>query len=173
MTRILLILICLVSVFATTGRAQDILGRGEAGAPRVWVQIEAKPSLLDARNAARRYAATLPEVGGFTLGNGWYAIALGPYSREEGERVARLSPRGADPRDSYIARRSAYERQFWPVGASLDDRTADDAPMRRQLRRAGPVPPGRNRPRGPHQRRPPEREDAVRTAKGPDLGRGL
>jgi peptidoglycan hydrolase-like protein with peptidoglycan-binding domain len=129
MLRILLILICIVSSGATTGRAQDILGRDGAGAPPVWVQIEAKPSLLEARDAARRYAAALPSVGGFTLGNGWYAIALGPYPRDEAERLLRdYRLAGRIPRDSYIARRSAYQRQFWPVGASLDDRRTPDTP---------------------------------------------
>lgn len=125
MTRIVLILICLVSLCATPGRAQDVLGRDGSDAPLVWVQIEARPSLLDARDAARRYAATLPEVGAFTLGNGWYAIALGPYRRDEAERILRDYRRdGRIARDSYIARRSAYQRQFWPVGASLEETSA-------------------------------------------------
>lgn len=126
MLRILLILICIVS---SSAHAQDIMGRDGAGAPPVWVQIEAKPSLLEARDAARRYAATLPSVGAFTLGNGWYAIALGPYPRDEAERLLRDERlAGRIPRDSYIARRSAYQRQFWPVGASLDDRSTPDTP---------------------------------------------
>ena len=129
MLRILLILICIVSSGATTGRAQDIPGRDGAGATPVWVQIEAKPTLLGARDTARRYAAMLPQVGGFALGNGWYAIALGPYPPDDAERLLRDYRRaGRIPRDSYIARRSAYQRQFWPVGASLDNRTRDDAP---------------------------------------------
>jgi hypothetical protein len=128
MTRLVLILISLLSVCATTAHAQDVLGRGGAGAPLVWVQIEAKPSLLEARDAARRYAATLPEVGAFTLGNGWYAIALGPYPRDEAERILRDYRRdGRIARDSYIARRSAYQRQFWPVGASPEDPPAPTA----------------------------------------------
>jgi len=130
MLRILLFLICIVSSGATTGRAQEVLGRDGAGASPVWVQIEAKPSLLEARDAARRYAKTLPSVGGFTLGNGWYAIALGPYPRDEAERILRDYRRtGQIARDSYIARSSAYQRQFWPVGASLNDGRVDDAPV--------------------------------------------
>lgn len=122
MSRFILVFICIVALGATTGRAQEVLGRDDAGTPRVWVQIEAKSSLLSARDAAQRYAADLPEVGGFTLGNGWYAIALGPYSREVAAQVLSDYRReGRIPSDSYIARRSAYERQFWPAGASLQD----------------------------------------------------
>lgn len=126
MLRIFLVLMCLAFVGATEGRAQQ--GPGVSTAPVVWVQIEAKSSLAEARDAARRYAATLPSVNGFSLGNGWYAIALGPYDRDAAERLLREYRRdGRIARDSYIARSSAYERQFWPVGAGSSDRPAPTA----------------------------------------------
>lgn len=122
MSRFVLLLTCLLAFATTKGDAQEISGRTDPGTPQVWVQIEAKPNLLGARDTARRYAATLPEVGGFTLGNGWYAIALGPYTRDVAAQVLSDYRReGRIPRDSYIARRSAYERQFWPAGQSLLD----------------------------------------------------
>jgi len=86
----------------------------------VWVQIEAQPSLNDAQIATRRYAATLADVNGFSLGRGWYAIALGPYRRDEAERVLQVyRAEGVIARDSYIAESRDYQQQFWPIGANL------------------------------------------------------
>ena len=86
---------------------------------QVWVQIEAQPTLAEAQAAIRRYGGRLQDVNGFTLDGGWYAVALGPYSREDAGRVLFvLRSEGAIPRDSYIAFPSAYRRQFYPVGAN-------------------------------------------------------
>ena len=85
-----------------------------------WVQIEAQPSLNAAEGRARFYAGGLPDVNGFSLGGGWYAIALGPYSPEDAETVLngyRLD--GRIPRDSFIAYTPSFRQQFWPVGANL------------------------------------------------------
>lgn len=93
--------------------------------PPVWVQIEAQPSLTEAQAGARSYAASLPDVNGFSLGRGWYAIALGPYRREEAQRVLQVyRAEGVIPRDSYIAESSAYQQQFWPIGASFPEQPA-------------------------------------------------
>lgn len=106
---------------ATALRGQD--------APQVWIQIEARPSLTEAQEGARAYAATLPDVNGFSLGRGWYAIALGPYRREEARRVLEVyRAEGVIPRDSYIAESSAYKQQFWPIGASFPGQPATAQP---------------------------------------------
>lgn len=87
-----------------------------------WVQIEAQPSLISAEDRARAYAAELPDVNGFSLGGGWYALALGPYSPEDAETVLRgYRNEGRIPRDSFIAYSAAFRQQFWPVGANLLD----------------------------------------------------
>src|SRR6056297_387991 len=87
------------------------------GTGRVWVQIEAQPSLAEARARARDYARDLPDVNGFSLGRGWYAITLGPYSEAEAERVLQVYRReGVIARDSYVAQTSEYGRRFWPAG---------------------------------------------------------
>jgi len=83
---------------------------------QLWVQIEAQPSLAEARDRARAYAQRLPDVNGFSLGGGWYAIALGPYSEVEAERVLEVYRReGVIARDSYVAETSDYGRRFWPA----------------------------------------------------------
>jgi hypothetical protein len=85
-----------------------------------WVQIEAQPSLNAAEARARDYAGNLPDVNGFSLGGGWYAVALGPYTAEDAETVLRGYRReGRIPRDSFIAFSAAFRQQFWPVGANL------------------------------------------------------
>ena len=84
-----------------------------------WVQIEAHPTLAEAEERARLFARRLPDVAGFALGGGWYAVALGPYTRETAEDVLASYRAAAEiPQDSYIARASDYERQFWPIGAA-------------------------------------------------------
>lgn len=86
----------------------------------VWVQVEAQPSLAQARDRAQDFAATLPDVNGFSLGGGWYAIALGPYQPDDAQEVLRVyRSEGQIPRDSYIAESSSFRRQFWPVGTNL------------------------------------------------------
>ena len=47
-----------------------------------WVQIEAQPSLLEAEARARDHARTLSDVQAFSIGSGWYAIAMGPYTEQ-------------------------------------------------------------------------------------------
>ena len=79
----------------------------------VWIQIEAQPNLNTATERARDYAADLPDVNGFSLGGGWYGIALGPYARSDAEQVLRVyRSEGVIPRDSYIALSSAFRQQF-------------------------------------------------------------
>ena len=78
----------------------------------VWIQIEARPTLAEAQDRARAYAAEIPDVNGFALPSGWYAIALGPYVRADAEQVLRVYR--ADrivPNDSYIVLHTALAPQ--------------------------------------------------------------
>ncbi len=96
----------------------------------VWVQVEAQPSLREAQERAQVYASTLPDVNGFRLNSGWYAIVIGPYARSDAEQVLRVyRAEGEIPRDSYIAFSSAFGQQFWPVGANLLDRGIATPPV--------------------------------------------
>ncbi|MEP4249324.1 serine protease [Tateyamaria sp.] len=96
----------------------------------VWVQVEAQPNLATATQRAQDFAANLPDVNGFSLGAGWYGIALGPYTRQDAEQVLRVyRNEGVIPRDSYIALGSSFRQQFWPVGANVLDRGVVDAPL--------------------------------------------
>ncbi|MDJ0827016.1 MAG: serine protease [Rhodobacter sp.] len=90
-----------------------------AAAQAIFVQVEAHPSLTVAQNRARAFAAALPDVNGFRLGSGWYAIALGPYDENSAiARLQRLRAQRAIPADSYLVEAQAYSQQFWPAGAN-------------------------------------------------------
>ncbi|QFT60417.1 Putative peptidoglycan binding domain protein [Sulfitobacter sp. THAF37] len=95
----------------------------------VWVQIEAQPSLTVATDRARAYASTLEDVNGFSLGGGWYGIAVGPYRRADAEEVLRSYVRdGLVPRDSFIQLSIRFRQQFWPVGANVLNNGVIDPP---------------------------------------------
>ena len=87
--------LALWAAMAGTSWAQD---------SQVWVQLEALPTLDRAELAAQGYSDQLPDVEGFYLGSGWYAVALGPYTSEEAEAVlANLRAEGVIPGDALLA----------------------------------------------------------------------
>lgn len=106
-----LLFLCMTAAFAPPAGAQE----------RVWLQIEAQPSLREAEDRARAYAALFPDVAGFALGSGWYAIALGPHQDRAAaqDRLALLKQEGMIPRDSYLADGRGYRDAFWPAGLAL------------------------------------------------------
>lgn len=91
-----------------------------AAQERWWVQIEARPSLVEAQQRAQFFAEDRQNVVGFYLGTGWYGIALGPYSRADaGSLMSTLKSSGAIPIDSFLSRGRSYRTQFWPVGIGI------------------------------------------------------
>lgn len=95
----------------------------------VWVQIEAQPNLAAATQRARDYTALLEDVNGFSLGGGWYGIAVGPYRRSDAVQVLRTYVRDRlVPRDSFIQSSDKFRQQFWPVGANVLNRDVVEAP---------------------------------------------
>lgn len=107
-----------------------VLGLGLAGAARAqdaWVQIEAQPSLREAEERARAYSGVFPNVAGFRMTTGWYAIALGPYTPDEAARqLALLKGERMIPADSFIDDGRRFGLRFWPVGAAAG--AAPEAP---------------------------------------------
>ena len=95
------------------------LAAGPAAAQQQsWIQVKAERTLREAEASARAYAARLSPVAGFRMRSGWYAIALGPFSRPEAERTLRqLRITRQIPADSYLTDGRGYLRQFWPAGA--------------------------------------------------------
>ncbi len=83
---------------------------------QVWVQVEAQPNQLVAEERARAYAAVFPDVQGYRLRSGWYAIVLGPYGVAEGAaRLADLRRENLVPADSFIAFGPDLRDPFWPA----------------------------------------------------------
>ena len=105
----------------------------------VWVQIEAQPTLQAAQDRAQIYANTLPDVNGFRLNSGWYAIVIGPYLRSDADQVLQVyRAEGQIPSDSFIAFSNALGPQFWPVGANVLDRGAVTPPVQTQAQTEQP-----------------------------------
>ena len=167
-----LCLVLFTAPMAALGQATTDPGR------QVFIQIESQPTLAEARARAQAYARQLPDVNGFSVGRGWYGIALGPYRLEEAARVLDVYRReGRIARDSYIADTDDYGRRFWPAGR---DRRARGRAGRPPTRARAPTPskpyPSRNRPRpirGARERAPPHPRRARRIAGGAPMGRVL
>jgi peptidoglycan hydrolase-like protein with peptidoglycan-binding domain len=103
-----------------------------AGAQQLgWVQIEARPSEAQAIERARAYAARLPNVNGFALPSGWYAIALGPYDPFTAEQeLRRLRAQGAVPGDSFISDGRGFGRRIFGDGLTvLPEQVAAPPPL--------------------------------------------
>ena len=71
------------------GATTVLVAQAAIAQERVFIQIEAQPSLTQAEAALRGYASRLDNVNGFSLGGGWYGIALGPYSPDDAGQLLR------------------------------------------------------------------------------------
>ncbi|SIS79171.1 Putative peptidoglycan binding domain-containing protein [Roseivivax lentus] len=125
------------------GSALWLLAGAAAAQEAHYIQIEAHPALAVAESRARDFAAQLPDVNGFSLGAGWYGIALGPYDEAEANRL-RLALRSAGriPPDSYVEEAEEYARRFFPVGADAVQSpapAAEEGPQGTEEVRAAPV----------------------------------
>ncbi|MGD9918631.1 MAG: trypsin-like peptidase domain-containing protein [Paenirhodobacter sp.] len=94
---------------------------GAGWAEPSWVQIEAQPSLAKAQERARDWGTTFPDLAGFAMNSGWYAIAIGPFDdiATATTELRRLRREGLIPADSYVSDGNRFRGQFWPVGAAL------------------------------------------------------
>ncbi|MCW8842349.1 MAG: peptidoglycan-binding protein [Rhodobacteraceae bacterium] len=108
-----------------------------------WLQIEAHPSLTVATQRAQTYAEALPDVHGFALGNGWYAVTIGPFDRPSAEvRLRQLRAQGDIPRDSFVVPREALRQRIWPAGTEPQPTTIAPAQQPAQLQaNTTPQPP--------------------------------
>ncbi len=88
---------------------------------QAWVQVEAQPTLTQAETRARAYAQDFPNVFGYRLRSGWYAIAIGPFSADDAiSQLRALRSERLIPSDSFVADGSNFGQQFWPAGAPAD-----------------------------------------------------
>ncbi|WP_136441163.1 serine protease [Pacificoceanicola onchidii] len=108
------------NIFVALAAASFAASAAFAQEETVFIQVEARTSLNGAQQSIRSFSEELQDVNGFSLGGGWYGIALGPYTRTQAQaRLGELLRSGAIPPDSYIATAQSYGQQFWPVGAQL------------------------------------------------------
>ncbi|MBL4918254.1 serine protease [Szabonella alba] len=106
------------AAFLLTLCAGMLLSLAASAQERAWVQIEAQPTLTQAETRARAYAQVFPDVAGFRMTSGWYAIVLGPYSPDAGlARLAQLRSENLIPADSFIAAGQQFRQPYWPIGA--------------------------------------------------------
>ena len=119
-----------------------LIADGAHAQETVYIQIEAQPSLREAEDAVRGYAAQLNDVNGFTLGGGWYGIALGPFTPDEASaRLRSLRLSGQIPRDSYLAASDEYRDRFFPVGGVFGGERPAPAPAAPQITPPAPSAP--------------------------------
>lgn len=86
-----------------------------------YIQVEARPSEAQALDRADAYSQRLQGIGGYRMTTGWYAIAIGPFSREVAEaQLEGLRASGQIPSDSYLTSRATYSQQFWPPGTTFE-----------------------------------------------------
>ncbi|WP_170063362.1 serine protease [Albidovulum inexpectatum] len=110
-----------------------VMSAGAAMAQQTWIQVEARATLAQAELRARDYAADFPDVAGFAMTTGWYAIALGPDTPEGARRrMQALKREGLIPSDSYVTEGRRYTARFWPrdgaVGTALAPQAAPASP---------------------------------------------
>jgi peptidoglycan hydrolase-like protein with peptidoglycan-binding domain/S1-C subfamily serine protease len=106
------------ALFAMIAALLALAALPAAAQDRVWVQIEAQPTLAEATDRARAYAAIFPETQGYELRSGWYGIVLGPYGVAEGAaQLAGLKGENLIPGDSFITDGGNFRDAFWPAGA--------------------------------------------------------
>ena len=98
----------LAVAFAAPGWAQE-----------TYIQLEAKRTLAEAREAARRHGARVPEIAGYEAVGGWYVVALGPLPASDArDRLRRLRAARAVPSDAFLTEGDLYRDRFWPAGAA-------------------------------------------------------
>ncbi|AXT36422.1 peptidoglycan-binding protein [Phaeobacter sp. LSS9] len=115
-------LMALAAAFSGVATAQT--SPQQSAQDTVWIQIAARASLREAQSEAQEFAARLPDVSGFALGGGWYGIVLGPYARNDADRVLQVYRAERQiPRDSFIAFGRNLGNQFYPTAASANTET--------------------------------------------------
>lgn len=97
-----------------------VVGAGSGARAQAWVQVEAQPTLAEAEARARIYSRDFPNVNGYQLRSGWYAIAIGPFAGPEAaQRLQAMRAARVIPGDSFVADGSNFARQFWPVAGAV------------------------------------------------------
>ena len=83
--------------------ALSALATSAFSAEITYIHIRTEGSLRKAFEQLEKFTAFLPDVNGFFLGNGEYAIALGPYEKSEAQIFLQgMQSSGILPGESYL-----------------------------------------------------------------------
>ncbi|WBU54522.1 peptidoglycan-binding protein [Paracoccus sp. SCSIO 75233] len=114
-----------VATGETGSEAQDIATPQPAAPPppASYIRLESFNNRAEADAALTRWRETIPEAGMWDMPNGWFGIAVGPFSEEGADQwLAALKGGEAIPADSLIS--SAAD-----MGSVADAGTAPDWPL--------------------------------------------
>ncbi len=110
-------------------------------AAQSWVQVEARPTLPEARDRAAAYDSAFSNVEGYWLRSGWFAIVLGPFANsDEAQRVRdTLQQDRIIPPDSFVADGREFRQKYWPSGVRAGAAVRTPTPLP-QTAPAAPTP---------------------------------
>ena len=107
MKKLAFLILVLTSFFSLPAKAQQ----------NFWIQMEVRPTLSEAQDLTRAYSSVFSNIAGFDMGDGWYAVSVGPYTLEEAQAERReYASENLIPQNSFIVDGSGYAQQFWPTG---------------------------------------------------------
>lgn len=111
-------ILLMLLVFSTRAQSEE----------NIYIHIQTEKNLSNALAAAKEFTTYLPDVNSFFMGNGQYAIALGPYDRAEAVIFLRgLQSSNAINGDSYIEKASRYGETLWKSGLPLVHKNISEA----------------------------------------------
>lgn len=115
---ILMLVSSALSALATSAFAAEI----------TYIHIRTEGSLRKAFDQLEKFTAFLPDVNGFFLGNGEYAIALGPYEKSEAQIFLQgMQSSGILPGESYLEKPARYGDRVWHMGLPLVHESISEA----------------------------------------------
>jgi peptidoglycan hydrolase-like protein with peptidoglycan-binding domain len=108
-----------------------VLATSAFSAETTYIHIKAESSLKQAFSELKKYTEFLPDVNGFFLGDGKYAIALGPYEENEAKIFLRgMQSSGILPGQSYLEESTRYGDRIWHMGLPLVHESISEARLR-------------------------------------------
>jgi peptidoglycan hydrolase-like protein with peptidoglycan-binding domain len=108
--------------------ALSALATSAFSAEITYIHIQTEGSLRKAFDQLEKFTAFLPDVNGFFLGDGEYAIALGPYEKSEAQIFLRgMQSSGILSGESYLEKPARYGDRIWHMGLPLVHESISEA----------------------------------------------
>lgn len=88
---------------------------------RTWILVETNPDREEAIDRISVYEAIFPQVEGYVLTDGNFAVAVGPFSQLESEYLlGQFRRTGIIPPDSFIAEATDFTNRYYPDEAVIE-----------------------------------------------------